>query len=254
VTVAEQLVVLAAGFGAGILTATVGVATLLSFPVLLALGLPPVTANVSNTVGLTPAGISGSFGYRAELSEHPAVSRRVVITCSLGSVVGAALLLGLPSTVFEKVAPWLILGTCLLVGAQPRISAWVRRRRTGPEPAPRHTLSPVTTGMATLVGVYGGYFGAGSGVMMLAVLGFGTDLDLRVLNATKTLAVLAGNGVAAVIYVFVADLDWRVVALLAAGSLVGGYVGAHVGRRLPTGLLRSLIVVAGVVGAISLLT
>jgi uncharacterized membrane protein YfcA len=102
--------------------------------------------------------------------------------------------------------------------------------------------------------VYGGYFGAGSGVMMLAVLGFGTDLDLRVLNATKTLAVLAGNGVAAVIYVFVADLDWRVVALLAAGSLVGGYVGAHVGRRLPTGLLRSLIVVAGVVGAISLLT
>ena len=100
--------------------------------------------------------------------------------------------------------------------------------------------------MATLVGVYGGYFGAGSGVMMLAVLGFGTDLDLRVLNATKTLAVLAGNGVAAVIYVVVADLDWRVVALLAAGSLVGGYVGAHVGRRLPTGLLRSLIVVAGV--------
>ncbi|MBJ7359441.1 sulfite exporter TauE/SafE family protein, partial [Nocardioides sp.] len=143
---------------------------------------------------------------------------------------------------------------CLLVGAQPTISRALRRRLPdGHESAARTHMSPVTTGFSTLVGVYGGYFGAGSGVMMVAVLGFGLDLELRVVNGLKTLAILSGNVIAALIFVVVAEVDWRAVALLAAGSVVGGYVGARVGRRLPPTLFRVLIVLAGITAAVTML-
>jgi uncharacterized membrane protein YfcA len=251
VTGLEELAVLAAGLGAGILTSTVGVASLLSFPVLLAVGLPPVVANASNTIGMTPAGLSGSFGYRRELREHPAVTTIVLVTCALGSVAGALLLLALPPGVFEAVVPWLILVTSILVGIQPLISRRLRARRGADAPDRVH-LSPLTTAWATLTGVYGGYFGAGSGVMMMAVLGFGTDLDLRIVNALKTLAVMAANVVATVIFLVLADLDWLAIALLAGGSVVGGYVGSHIGRRLPSGVLRTLVVVVGVTASVLL--
>jgi uncharacterized protein len=254
VTGTEQLVVLAAGLGAGVLTTTVGVASLLSFPVLIALGIPPVVANASNTVGLVPGALSGSFGYRAELREEPAVTVRVLLTCAVGAVAGAVLLLALPSTVFESVAPWLILFACLLVGVQPTVSGWVRRRRTGARAhVPRRSMSPATTFFALLTGTYGGYFGAGAGVMMVAVLGLGLDLELRVVNALKTLALLAANLVATLIFVVVADLDWAVIGLLATGSVVGGYVGARIGRRLPPTVFRLLVVAAGVVAGVTML-
>jgi uncharacterized membrane protein YfcA len=253
VTGSEQLFVLAAGLVAGILTSTVGVASLVSFPALLAVGLPPVLANASNTVGMTPAGLSGSFGYRRELREHPGAAVAVILTCAIGAVLGAVLLLALPPSVFEGIVPWLILFTCLLVGAQPRISRWLRGRQVGDAPVPRTRMSPVTTFFATLTGVYGGYFGAGSGVMMVAVLGFGLDLELRIVNALKTLAVMAANVVASLIFLVAADLDWTAIALLAAGSIVGGYVGSHIGRRLPDRLLRGLIVAAGITAAVLLL-
>ena len=239
---------LVTGLCAGILTSTVGVASLLSFPVLVAIGLPPVVANASNTVGMTPGALSGSWGYRSELREHPRVTAIVLATCAVGSVGGAILLLALPPSVFEGVVPWLILGTCLLVGIQPRLSARLRARR-GSEADDRLHVSPVTAGFATVTGVYGGYFGAGSGVMMLGVLGLGTDLPFRIANALKTLAVLAANLVASVIFVVAADIDWRAVILLASGSVVGGYVGARMGRLLPAALLRAGIVIAGLVGA-----
>ena len=247
----EQLAVVGAGFGAGILTNTVGVASLLSFPVLIAFGIPPVVANASNTIGLIPGALSGSFGYRRELREQPRVTRSVLITCALGAVGGAVLLLALPAGVFESLVPWLILFTCLLVGAQPRISRWLRARDSVAA-EPRTTMSRVTTAFAALTGVYGGYFGAGSGVMMMAVLSLGLDLDFRVVNALKTLAILSANVVAGLIFVFVADLDVTAVLLLSVGSLVGGWVGAHLGRRLPPTLLRILIVAAGIVAAILL--
>jgi uncharacterized protein len=250
----EQVAVVAAGLGAGLMTSTVGVASLLSFPILVALGLPPVVANASNTVGLTPGAVTGSFGYRSELREHPVVSATVIGTCAVGAVAGAVLLLALPPGVFEAVVPWLILGTCLVVGAQPRISRWLRQTAEAAPPDEHARLSPATTFFSTLVGVYGGYFGAGSGVMMLAVLGFGSTLEFRILNALKTLAILASNLVASVIFVLVAELDWRAVVLLASGSIVGGYVGARVGRRLNPTLLRSLIVVVGVGAAVRMLT
>ncbi len=250
-TGAEQLAVLAAGLGAGILTSTVGVASLLSFPILVAVGIPPVVANASNTVGLTPGALSGSLGYRRELREHPRVTIVVLLTCAAGSVAGALLLLTLPPGVFEAVVPWLILVTSILVGTQPWISRRLKASRGEDAPARVH-LSPLTTLWATLTGMYGGYFGAGSGVMMMAVLGFGTDLELRIVNALKTLAVMAANVVATVIFLFLAELDWVAIGLLAAGSVVGGYAGSHIGRRLPATLLRSLVMLVGVTAAILL--
>lgn len=248
----EQLVVLLAGVGAGIMTSTVGVASLLSFPVLLAVGLPPVSANASNTVGLTAGGISGSFGYRAELRVHPGLAAMVVATCAVGAIGGAVLLLALPAGVFEGVAPWLILVTCLIVGVQPWINAWLRRHHG--TRAERTSASRLTMFFSLLVGVYGGYFGAGSGVMMMAVLGLGLDIDFRIINGLRTLAVLASNVIATLIFLFFADLDWHAVALLATGSLVGGYVGAHLGRHLPAAVLRAVIVVAGFAAVVTMVS
>ena len=251
-SVPEILAVLAAGLGAGILTSTVGVASLLSFPVLVAVGLPPIVANTSNTIGMTPAGLSGSFGYRKELREFPGATRVVLVTSALGAVAGSALLLALPSSVFEAVVPWLILGTCLLVGLQPRLKAWARSRRLDEEAGDPSRVPLSTRVLATVTGVYGGYFGAGSGVMMLAVLGFGTELEFRILNALKTFAVMVSNIVATVIFALVAPVDWHAVLVLAAGSVVGGYAGSHIGRALPEVVLRALVVVAGVVAAVLL--
>ncbi|GAA4098294.1 sulfite exporter TauE/SafE family protein [Nocardioides kongjuensis] len=248
----EQLAVLGTGLGAGILSSTVGVASLLSFPVLVALGLPPVVANASNTVGLIPGGLSGSFGYRSELREHPGITRLVLLCCALGAVAGAVLLLALPAATFEAAVPWLILLACGLVGAQPWLARRLARYRAE-DTGPRHHLSPLTTLFAGLTGVYGGYFGAGAGVMMVAVLGLGTDVELRVVNALKTLGLLAGNLVAGAIFVAVADLDWAAIAPLAAGSIAGGYLGARIGRRLPSGVFRGAVVLAGVVVAITML-
>lgn len=249
----EHLAIVAAGLGAGVLTSTVGVASLISFPALIALGIPPVVANASNTIGLLPGALSGSFGYRRELRE---VSRpttvAVVLTCAIGAIGGAVLLLALPPGVFAAAAPWLILFTCLLVGVQPWISRWLRSRHETPQET-RTALTPSTTFFAALTGVYGGYFGAGAGVMMMAVLALGLDLELRILNALKTLSLLAANLVASVIFVFVADLNPTAIVLLAAGSVGGGYLGAHIGRRLPSTLLRILIVLAGLTATILML-
>ena len=250
----DQLLLLGAGLVAGIMASTVGVASIVSFPTLVALGLPPVTANISNTLGLVPGGLSGAYGYRRELREHPRLGWLILGCCVVGATIGAALLLGLPPGVFEAIVPWLILFTCLLVGAQPWISRWLARRRgddgTGP---PRHHLSPLTTFFATVTGVYGGYFGAGAGVMMVAVLGLGTDLEFKVITGLRTLSLMVGNVVAGLIFVVLADPAWDAVLLLAAGSVVGGYVGAHIGRRLPDGIFRALVVVAGVGAAIAMM-
>ncbi|MBS2936933.1 sulfite exporter TauE/SafE family protein [Nocardioides sp. J2M5] len=254
-TVLDALLVVVTGFGAGVLSSTVGVASLLSFPVLVGLGLPPVAANVSNTLGLIPGGLGGVVGYRREVREAGPVARMIVLVCAVGAVAGAALLLGLPPGVFEAVVPYLILFTCALVGIQPRVAAWLRarhERRHGEQLAERRHMSPATTAFATLTGVYGGYFGAGAGVMMVAVLGIGTDLELRVVNGLKTLSLMVGNIVAGLIFVVVADPRWDVAVLLAVGSLVGGYVGARIGRVLPDAVFRWAVVAAGVVAALLL--
>jgi uncharacterized membrane protein YfcA len=178
-----------------------------------------------------------------------------MVLTGIGGAGGAVLLLALPPGVFEAVVPWLILGTCLLVGIQPRLSASlaVRRARGGAELRPRLRLSSLAVGFVLLTGVYGGYFGAGAGVMMLATLALSLDIDLRVIAGIRTTALLASNLVAALIFVAVAEVDWLVVALLSVSSVLGGYVGARIARRLPAALLRVLVVAAGVTASVVLM-
>lgn len=248
----NHLVVVGTGFAAGVVMSSVGVASLVSFPVLVALGLPPVVANASSTVGLVPAGLSGTFGYRRELAAHPRVTARIVATSAAGSVGGAIALLALPPDVFEALVPWLILFACLLVGVQPTIAGRLRARR-GEADSDRLVPSMPTTAALGATGIYGGYFGAGQGVMVVAVLGLGLDIELKVVNALKTLAVLAANVVASVVFVVAADLEWTVILLLGLGSVAGGYIGAHIGRRLPDRLFRGLVVIGGTAAALALL-
>lgn len=245
--IVQQLILLAGGLGAGIASSSIGAASLISFPILLAAGLPPVVANASNSVGLVPAGIGGAIGYRRELAAHPALSKTIIVTSSVGAVVGAILLLRLPPDVFEFLVPWLILFACALVGLQPSISGWVRRRaeRLGREPTDRQEMSPPVKAIATVMGVYGGYFGAGQGVMMVAFLALGIDVELKIINALKTLSIFAANVVASVVFVFAAELNWTAIVLVGIGSIVGGYFGALVGRRLPPNVFRVLVVIMG---------
>ena len=251
-----MLAIIGAGLGAGIVITAIGAGSLVSFPILLAVGVSPLVANVSNTVGLVPGGVTGTWGYRSEMSGYPQLVARVAVTSAVGALAGAVVLLAFPPGAFEAVVPYLVLFAATLVGVQPLVSAWVRRRaeRRGiPIAVDREVMGPRLTGLAALVGVYGGYFGAGQGVMLVAFLAFGLDIPLQAVNALKNLAILAANVAATVVFVFAAPLDWAVVGLIAAGSIVGGWVGAHLGRRLPPTLFRVLVVVFGYAVAIRLL-
>ena len=245
-----MVVVLLAGMAAGTINAVVGSGTLITFPILLAFGVPPVTANVSNTIGLVPGVASGVVGYRRELRGQRARSIRLGSASVAGGIMGAILLLWLPARAFSAIVPALILVGLLLVVLQPRISAWTAARHEGAG----GDFGPWWVWPAVLgTGVYGGYFGAAQGVILMGVLGIGIADGLQRLNGLKN--VLAGlvNGVAGAIFVIVADVDWTVVALIAAGSIVGGQLGATVGRRLPAGVLRVVIVVVGLVALASFL-
>jgi len=250
VTLLQMVVVLLAGMAAGTINAVVGSGTLITFPILLAFGVPPVTANVSNTIGLVPGVASGVVGYRRELRGQRARSIRLGSASVAGGIMGAILLLWLPARAFSAIVPALILVGLLLVVLQPRISAWTAARHEGAG----GDFGPWWVWPAVLgTGVYGGYFGAAQGVILMGVLGIGIADGLQRLNGLKN--VLAGlvNGVAGAIFVIVADVDWTVVALIAAGSIVGGQLGATVGRRLPAGVLRVVIVVVGLVALASFL-
>jgi uncharacterized membrane protein YfcA len=245
----EAVAIVAAGFGAGMINTIVGSGSLLTFPTLLAFGYPPVVANVSNTVGLVPGSISGAVGYRRELRGQ---ARRVVllsIVGGAGGVSGAVLLLMLPPASFERVVPFLILGACLLIALQPRLSRAVAARRSGD--AREHPL-PLLAGVYA-TGIYGGYFGAAQGVIFIALLGIFLPDDIQRLNALKNVVAAVVNGVAAVIFVLVAPISWPPAVLLAAGAIVGGQVGALVGRRLPPTALRGAIVVVGTIVGVRLL-
>jgi uncharacterized protein len=252
----EVLAVLAAGFGAGVVLASVGAGTLLSFPILLAVGIPPLVANTSNCVGLVPGGLSGSWGYRRELAPVRALVVRVALTSAVGALLGATILLLLPSTAFDAVVPVLVLLAATLIGVQPLVSRMLARRavRRGTlAHTDRVAMGPGLTTLSSVVGVYGGYFGAAQGVMLMACLALGLDLPLQVVNGLKNVAVLSANVAATLIFVVVGPLDWAVVGLVAVGSLAGGWLGAHVGRRLPSSVFRTLVVTFGYVVGIRLL-
>lgn len=233
---------MAAGMAAGGVNAVIGSGSLITFPTLLAFGYAPVTANVSNNVGLVPGSISGAIGYRRELRGQGTRARTLAMGSGLGGLVGAVLLLTLPSDVFDAIVPALVLTACALMVLQPRLSRWVAERRG----VRRRDIGPAPLAVAFLAGIYGGYFGAAQGVILLATLGVLVPDDLVRTNALKN--VLAGtvNGVAAVVFILFADVAWSAAALIAIGAVIGGALGARAGRRIPAAVLRALVVMLGV--------
>ena len=249
----EIAAVVLAGVAAGTINTVVGSGTLVTFPTLLAFGVSPITANVSNTVGLVPGSISGAIGYRAELAGQRGRLLRLGAASLLGGTAGAVLLLVLPSAAFSSIVPVLIGLGVLLVVTGPAISRRVAVRAERRGGLPDHGAWWVWPAVL-LAGVYGGYFGAAQGVLLVAILGIGVADSLQRHNATKNVLALLVNAVAAVVFIAVARIDWLAAGLIAAGSIVGGQIGATVGRRLPPLVLRAVIVVVGLTALVVFLT
>jgi uncharacterized protein len=242
VTPLHALAIFVAGIAAGTINTVVGSGTLITFPALLAFGYPPVTANVSNTIGLVPGSVSGAVGYRRELTGQ---RRRIVplgIASTLGGIAGAVALLSLPSAAFKAIVPVFIAIALVLIVIQPRLARLLgsRRRRA------HQTAGPAATAGVFLSGAYGGYFGAAQGILLLAILGLAIDDDLQRINALKVILAGLVNLVAGAIFALVAHVAWAAAGLIAGGSLLGGIIGARHGRRLPPAALRVVIVIVGV--------
>jgi hypothetical protein len=295
----QAIAIFAAGLAAGTINTVVGSGTLITFPVLLAFGYPPVLANVSNNVGLVPGTVSGAYGYRAELGGQRRRLIRLGAASLCGGLVGAILLLVLPAGAFKAIVPALIGVALVMVVFQPRLSRWVAARqqtrtaaRAGSQAGPGDAGAPGDgsdpgggpgsgggVGAVTAVGtvtavreetalqaggpvlcvlvflswVYGGYFGAAQGVLLLGLMGVAFTDSMHRINAVKV--VLAGlvNGIAAVVFVIATHIDWGAAGLIAAGAILGGQIGARIGRKLPPWGLRVLIICVGVAALIKLL-
>ena len=271
----RALAIFAAGLAAGTINTVVGSGTLITFPTLLAFGYPPVLANVSNNVGLVPGVASGVYGYRAELGGQRRRLLRLGSASVCGGLVGAILLLTLPQSAFKDIVPALIGVAVVMVVIQPRLAKWVAERQRAraaaatPDGAGAGAAQaaavpaaaaateaiggPVLWVLVFLAGIYGGYFGAAQGVLLIGMLGIALNDSLQRINAAKN--VLAGlvNGLAAVVFIIATHIDWGVAGLIAAGSIIGGQIGARVGRRLPPWGLRVVIVCVGVAALVKLL-
>ncbi len=251
----DAVFVTLAGLGAGTVNSVVGSGGLITFPVLLAVGLPPINANVTNTLGVLPGALGGAIGYRRELVGQKARLIRLGSASLIGGVTGSALLLALPSSSFEAIVPILIVTAVALVLLQPLLARRLAAPSHHPDAARHHVGGPVLWTGVLLTGVYGGYFGAAQGVILLGLLGALLADGLQRLNGTKNVLASIANGVAAVMFVVFAPeyIDWAAVGLLAVGSSVGGLVGSRYGRRLPAVALRGLVVVVGLTAAVSIL-
>jgi uncharacterized protein len=249
-SIGEVIAIAWAGLAAGTINTVVGSGTLITFPVLLAFGYAPVTANVSNTVGLVLGSVSGAIGYRRELSGQRGRVLRLGTAAVLGGLTGAVLLLVLPAAAFKAIVPVFIAIALVLVVLQPRIAALLLARR-GDDHDHERGAGLLLAVFAT--GVYGGYFGAGIGILLLSILGLALAQSLHRTNALKNVLAGSVNGVAGVFFIFAAHVEWAPAAIIAAGSIVGAQLGAHYGRRLPPNALRAIIVLVGVSAIVRLL-
>jgi hypothetical protein len=248
-----------AGLGAGAINALVGSGTLITFPTLVALGYPPVTSTMSNAVGLVAGSVSGTWGYRRELRGQWDRLRWQIPASLVGAALGAYLLLHLPEKVFTRVVPALLVLALILVLIGPRIQAWARRRAEATGRSAEHITPARMTALVLgtfAVGVYGGYFTAAQGILLVGVMGALLPESVQRMNAAKNLLTLLVNLVAAAGYTLVAfdRISWPVAGLIAVGSSIGGLIGARYGRRLSPNALRATIVVVGLIGLYRLLT
>jgi uncharacterized protein len=248
VTPLDAMVIAGAGLAAGAINTIVGSGSLVTFPTLLALGYPPIVANVSNTIGLVPGSASGAIGYRRELSGQKRRAVRLVPPAALGGLTGGILLLALPASAFGRIVPILILLACVLIALQPRLTQFLAARREADS-----ERSWVLVVLVYLTAIYGGYFGAAQSVILMALLAIFVPDDIQRLNGLKNFLTFVVNGVAASLFILFAHVEWAPVVLIAAGSIVGGQVGAAVGRRLPARLLRGTIILVGATVAARLL-
>lgn len=245
----QGVLVLVAGIGAGTINTIVGSGTLITFPALLGVGLSPVTANVSNTVGLFPGSFMGAYGYRRELEGQ---ARRAVVlgvASLLGGIGGAVLLLELPAGAFKAIVPALIVTALLLVLFGSRLMTWLMAR--GHSAIER--VTPPLWSLVLATGIYGGYFGAAQGVLLMAFLGLFLAESLQRQNALKNVLAAVVNFVAALVFMATTHIDWVAAVLVAVGSVIGAVLGAHVGRRLSPAVLRVVIVLVGVAAVVKLL-
>jgi hypothetical protein len=243
----DVVTIVGAGLIAGVVNAVVGSGSLLTFPALLAAGFSPLVANVSNTVGLVFGNLSGVVGYRHELAGQKERVSVLAIPAALGGLLGAVLLLVLPATVFHRVVPALILLAVVLVIVQPRLSAFLVRYRD------RRGSAWALRIFVALTAIYGGYFGAAMGVLLISILSVFVKDDLQRLNALKNALAAIVNAIAAIVFVVFAHVAWIAAVLIAVSSAAGGLLGAAVGRRLPANVLRALIVIGGLVAVAKLL-
>ncbi|HVC87697.1 MAG TPA: sulfite exporter TauE/SafE family protein [Gaiellaceae bacterium] len=237
----DALFVLCGGAAAGAINVLVGSGTLITFPVLLAVGFPPVVANVSNTIGLVPGSLAGAWGYRRELQGQRRRVSRLLVASVGGGATGALLLLVLPAAAFKSIVPVFIVLALVLVVLQPRVSRALAARGHGPQGMAG--AAPIIG--LYLCGVYGGYFGAAQGIIVLALLGFLAHQSLQHANAIKNVLAGATNLVAGIIFAVAAPVSWEAATIIAVGSTIGGLLGARLGRRLQAPVLRGLIVVVG---------
>ena len=244
----DALLIMIAGMAAGMINTVVGSGSLITFPTLIALGYPPVLANVSNNIGLVPGAISGAIGYRRELLGQRERLLRLVPASAIGGLTGSILLLELPSSVFTKVVVVLILIALTLVVVQPRLSRWLAARGH----ARSHVKAPLIVLVAS-AGIYGGYFGAAQGIILIALLGIFVADELQRLNGMKNVLAMSVNLVASITFIIATDVNWAIVACIAVGSVIGGQIGATVGRKLDPRALRAVIVVVGLSALIRLL-
>lgn len=244
------VVLVVAGLAAGAVNAMAGGGTLLTFPALLAVGLSPVSANVTNTVAVWPGYLSSAGSYRGRWKDRRTLVR-LAIACVAGGVVGTAILLTTPEKVFRRLVPYLVFAATGLIAAQPEISRRMARRRTEPV-GPGH-ISPMLPGAIFVAAIYGAYFGGGLGIVLLAVLALGIPIDLGRLNALKTYLQLLVNSVALVGFAAFGPVDWLAALIIAPASFAGGIGGARVAQRLDARALRAAIVVFGLGVGIALL-
>ncbi|MGZ6256789.1 MAG: sulfite exporter TauE/SafE family protein [Candidatus Limnocylindria bacterium] len=245
--------VIAAGMAAGTINTIVGSGSLISFPTLLLLGYPPLVANVSNTLGLIPGVVSGMVGYRRELAGQRARAIPLLIAGGLGGLTGGLLLLVLPEAAFNRIVPILILVACALMAIQPRLTTWIAERRIRTGATHRHEGGPVLLATVYATGIYGGYFGAGQGVILIAMLAILITDDLQRLNGLKNAIAFIVNAVAAVLFIAFAPVAWEAALLLGVGAIAGGQIGAHIGRRMSPFVLRGTVITVGLIVAFRLL-
>lgn len=251
----QAVAILLAGLGAGTINTIVGSGTLVTFPTLLFFGYPPLTANISNSLGLVAGGATGSWAYRAEMTGGAATIRRLLPMSFLGSIFGAALLLVLPAAAFAAIVPVLIAGSVLLVVLGPRMQRRQAARRADHPLADHGRSGRVALLAGTFgAGMYGGYFGAAQGVLLMGLLSALTSDSVQRLNGYKNVLATTANLVAAVFFLVAArsHVDWAVAALIAVGSILGGLLGARIGRRLSPVVLRGVIVVVAVAAIVRL--